>query len=550
MRSLRAACASAVGRVPAALPGAVAAAALLLVAGGLVVTSAAPIETNDFWWHAKLGAIFAAEGLDLATDPFTHTAPPGPPPRAQWLFGLALHGLRRLGGFGALRVAHAALVLAALALAYASLRAAGARRPAACAGTAVFAVLGWYRFIQLRPDLLSIPATLLLYRLVLLPALPSWRRVAAAALLVGVWAQLHALSLLGPCLLAVALAGAALEAARSARGQGLHTPAGRRAGRLAAALALSLGLSALHPEGPGALLVFVRANETASIYSIGDEWARLATLDPRLGSAAVSPLVAVLADGTLALFAIATALRLRRGPGALREGDAVALALALAGAAAMLAAVRFLWLAFLPLAWLARPAPGWPTRRAPAASLASPRARDAAAAGVAVLVAAAFAAGAGREGATPITAPGPGYWTPHYRTEKFYAEAVRFLARTRLEGRLWNDYPIGGFLDYWLTPRLRTFVDGRLNVPPEVLRDGAAIEDRAGGIPGETYLDTLERRGVDVFLGVGEPPAAPVGERRPERYTTAHLEGAPGWIPVFRSIRSAVYLRANPRNRA
>jgi tetratricopeptide (TPR) repeat protein len=30
----------------------------------------------------------------------------------------------------------------------------------------------------------------------------------------------------------------------------------------------------------------------------------------------------------------------------------------------------------------------------------------------------------------------------------------------------------------------------------------------------------------------------------------AHLEGVPGWIPVFRGVRSAVYLRANPRNRA
>jgi len=47
-----------------------------------------------------------------------------------------------------------------------------------------------------------------------------------------------------------------------------------------------------------------------------------------------------------------------------------------------------------------------------------------------------------------------------------------------------------------------------------------------------------------VFLGEGLPVAGhPV-----RRYTTSHLEDAPGWIPVFRSLRSAVYLRANARN--
>ncbi len=542
MRSLRSACARAAARLPADLPDWVAGAALLWVAGCLLVTSARPIETNDFWWHAKLGAIFAAEGLDLEADPLTHTAPPGPPPRAQWLFGLGLHAVRRIGGFAALRAAHAGLVLAALALAYASLRAAGARRPAACAATAAFAVLGWYRFIQLRPDLLSIPATLLLYRLVLLPTLPSWPRVGATAVLVAVWAQMHSLYLLGPCLLVAGLAGAGLEALAAWRRPALRSPPVRRAGRLAAALALALLLSALHPEGPQAHLVFLRASATASIFGISDDWARLATLDPRVSSAAVSPLVSTLANATLALFAAATALRLRRGRGALRALDPVALALALAGALAMLAAVRFLWLGFFPLACLARSGPCEGARPA--------RGRDAVAAAAGALLAASLAAGSGRDTATPLAGLGAGYWTPHYRAEKFYGEAVSFLAQTRLAGKLWNDYPIGGFLDYWLAPRLRTFVDGRLHVSKEVLRDGAAIAGRSGGLPGETYLDTLERRQVDVFLGVGTPPAAPVGERRPDRYTVAHLEGVREWIPVFRSLRSAVYLRANPRNRA
>jgi len=43
-------------------------------------------------------------------------------------------------------------------------------------------------------------------------------------------------------------------------------------------------------------------------------------------------------------------------------------------------------------------------------------------------------------------------------------------------------------------------------------------------------------------------PVVPASNR-PEIRTTTHLERTPGWIQVFRSVRSAVYLRDAPRNR-
>jgi tetratricopeptide (TPR) repeat protein len=63
-------------------------------------------------------------------------------------------------------------------------------------------------------------------------------------------------------------------------------------------------------------------------------------------------------------------------------------------------------------------------------------------------------------------------------------------------------------------------------------------------LPGEDFRDLLDRRGVDVFFGVGIPPT-----RAGRRYTSAHLEASPGWLLVSRSIRHGIYLRRSERNR-
>ena len=51
-----------------------------------------------------------------------------------------------------------------------------------------------------------------------------------------------------------------------------------------------------------------------------------------------------------------------------------------------------------------------------------------------------------------------------------------------------------------------------------------------------------------MFVGIGLPQ--PPRSSRPWIYSSGHLERAPGWIAVFREPQSAVYLRANARNRA
>lgn len=88
-------------------------------------------------------------------------------------------------------------------------------------------------------------------------------------------------------------------------------------------------------------------------------------------------------------------------------------------------------------------------------------------------------------------------------------------------------------------------MNGSLNVPPHVMTDQQALERREGGQPDERFADTLDRLGIDVFLGTDLPVLS-----RPNRLvvsTTTHLEREPEWMLVFRTPRSAVYVRATEK---
>lgn len=150
-----------------------------------------------------------------------------------------------------------------------------------------------------------------------------------------------------------------------------------------------------------------------------------------------------------------------------------------------------------------------------------------------------------------ISASMPRSWSRYaepYVADRYNGHAVWLLEDTGLEGNLFNEYYQGGFLGFWLAPGLRTFVNGSLNVPPEALETHGAIRRHRGLAPGESLLELLDRNGVDVFMGTRLPQLPK--PNRPGSSTTAHLENTPGWIPVFRNLKSALYLRVNEKNRA
>jgi hypothetical protein len=487
-----------------------------------------PIFTDDLWWHLALGRAFWREGPWLAVDPLLF-GPAGAPSPSAWLFDVALFGGASLGDFGSLRVLHAALVALILSLVWSLARRASSSASIASTVTVAFIALAAYRLFQLRPDLISILATLLLYRLLIEGGgPPSPRAIAAASAIAALWANVHAAFVLGPLLLVSATAATGLYALRSGAES---TQARARAARLALATVVVGVASLANPLGAVAYLAYFRSGSaTPALAFVADEWARFPltslptpTLPPTLLAWILVWLLPISIAWTAAM----------RGSRGWRRVDPALVGLSAASLALLLVAVRFLWLGIFPMLWVAGAA-------------AVPR-RELRWGALAVLLLVCFV----RIGDWPlITRALPLTWSAYqrpYPPAKYFAHSIWFLRDSGLSGNLYNEYFLGGFAGFWLAPDVRTMVNGTLNVAPETLLAHHALARRQGASPGEDFTALLDRMRVDLFLGIRPPE---VGHpTRPWTQTTSHLERTPGWIPVFRSLASAVYLRLNERNR-
>ena len=499
--------------------------------------------TDDAWWHLGLGRAYAAAGPWLPDDPLLFLAP-GPAPPAAWLGDLGLHAVQLGAGFTGLRVLHVGLVAAILGLAWSLLRRASGSSAVASLGTIVFIALGSYRFFQLRPHLVTILLTLAVYRLLLEDDRPAnWKRVAIAVGLFALWANVHASFLLGLALIGAATASLLVASP-------LRAPEQRRADRaralpLAATLGLGLLASLVNPNGASQHLAYFAAGATTpELGGIADEWARIdllalppANLPPSDLSWGLTWVLLVAAP--VAAMAAVRGWR-RAGPGEEPGAGPVLIALAATGLAGTLVAVRFLWLGIFPLLLLAA-----------TARVARPARRRATTRTGAVLAVALVPAFLWLGPWPMISASMPRSWpayTAPYLPDRYNGHAVWTLQDMGLEGNLYNEYHQGGFLGFWLAPSIRTFINGSLNVPPEALAAHSAIRQHRGVHPNEGLDAVLDRYRVDLFLGTRLPQVPK--PNRPSASTTGHLERAPGWMPIFRNLKSALYLRKTPRNQA
>jgi hypothetical protein len=509
----------------------------------VLATAAQPLQTDDLWWHLALGRAYASEGPWLTGDPLLHTAA-GPPAPAAWLSDLGLHLVGSIGGFPALRIAHALLVATILGLCWSLLHRASGSRSAASLLASAFAALSAYRLFQLRPELFTILATLLLYQLVLeRPRAPTRTRAALTIALLALWANAHNGFLLGPILLASAVGG--LLVASTIAPAGARPDARARVAGLLAILAVGLCATLVNPSGVDPYLAWFRAGvETPELGLVSDEWARLDLFHAPVANLPPSPLAWALAWMLFLLtipLAIRSVLRWRRSDSRDAAADPALVAIAASSLVAMLVAVRFLWLGIFPLLLLAREGSAGLGKR----PLPRPVGSLAVAIAALLLLSAFVRVGDWRmiSGMLPDSTLG---WVQPFPPVKYEAQAAWILADAGVEGRLVNEYFQGGFLGYWLAPRLREFVNGSLNFPKQAFAAYGALRDRRG-LGDERFVEVLDRYEVDVFLGVGLPqPARP---NRPRIYSSGHLERTSGWIPVFRELRSAAYLRVDERNR-
>jgi hypothetical protein len=525
-------------RARAAIPALVAHAAFAAVFALLLAAIGQPIFTDDAWWHLGLGEAFAAKGPWLDVDPLLFTAP-RPPDPAAWLFDVALFRGWEAAGYTGLRLIHVAAVAAIVALAWAMLRRASGSGAAASAGACAFVALSALRLVQLRPELVTIFGTLALYAgLVAAPTVPPLARVAVAAVGLCLWANVHAGFTLGLLLLAVA--SAALYLAAAFTEAPLREATRVRASRLAWALVLGGALTLLNPEGFHAHVAFFEAGgDTPELSRVADEWVRWQPLRRPVAGLPPSPLAFALAWTLLVAtpVAIGAARRRMRARGGGESGDAALATWSLACLVAPLVAVRFLWLGFFPLLLLARLSATLPlARRAQGAAL------------LAALLVPAFV----RFGDWPsISGVMPRTWAGYaqpFAAAKYFAHPFGFLDDAGLAGNVFTDYPLGGFAGFFGAPERRAFINGSLNVSRDAIEANLPIRERRGARPGESFEALLDRMQIDLFVGTRLPLAPP--SARPWFYTTAHLEGADGWLCVFRNVDSAVYLRRNARNAA
>ena len=501
----------------------------------MLLAAGQPVFTDDLWWHLGLGEAFAQHGPWLRRrSPALHGA--GSSGRGRpGSSDVGLFLLWKHAGFTGLRLLHVAWVAGVLALAFSLARRASGSRAVAGAVAIAFVALAAYRLVQLRPDLFSILATLGLYRLLCEgDAPPTPLRIAVAALLFAVWANCHAAFPLGLALLGASalfelaasrLAPIALRAARRAR-----------ATRLGAAFGAGLLASLVNPSGATC------ATSRGSAPARRRRRSHASPTSGRASSRGACP------------FPI---FRRRRSRGR-SSGDSSSSPRSSCGRPSGGRAERQRQATRRRRTWrgcssrwrhcsppCASSGSGsfrcsrWHARRAGAS--AQPRRRS-----LAVLLAPAFF----RLGDWPmVSAAMPlsraGYAEP-YSAGKYYAHAIWFLQDAGLEGRVFTDYPIGGFVGFFGAPRLRAFVNGSLNVRRDAMDANRSLRERRGARPGETFPELLDRMQIDLFVGTRLPEWG--RGRRPWFYTTAHLEGVPGWIPVFRNADSAVYLRADARN--
>ncbi|NQZ95869.1 MAG: hypothetical protein HRU01_05110 [Myxococcales bacterium] len=532
---------------PVASPGAarIAGLGLLGVAAAILFVAARPLATDDLWWHLRMGEVYATGDLWPDEDPLVHTTHGRPPVPHEWLFQVAVHGVDVAAGHHGLRVLHALAVVVVLSLAFATLRRGSNDLGVAALATSVFAALSWYRLVQFRPDLLSIPLTLVLYRAVLRePSAPGRATFIGGLLLLLAWANAHSVFGVG-----LALVFAACVGVGTAWWADRGTPAAAAVHRarfaaLVLFLVLAMGVTALNPRGFHQLATFFQYSRESAMWAIEDDWTPWNPFAPLEGNRALTLFSWGLANALLVAFAAAALRSLwcaaRDRARCVALLDPVHLALGGAGLVAMFASVRFHWLSVFPLLYVVRA-----LRREAEARGGLRHAGSWTLAALAVAIAVAFPA-ANRLGdfASEVAQSGRGYLAPGYLETRYCDAGSRFLADTKLEGRLFNPYFLGGFLAYWHAPRLRTYIDGRMDHYPRAVyhdyRD--TVTAATSGAHGKLRA-LLDERAIDIFFAVNFP-----SERYANLQQTAAIRRLPEWVRVFQSHYHAVYLRRHARN--
>lgn len=155
------------------------------------------IREPDLGWHLAVGRHVQTRGELPWTNLWSFTTPEHPFAATSWLYGWAMYGLERLGGWEAISLATGLFVAAAFALAYVTARLEGAGRGLALAATWAGAAASHFRFVP-RPHVVSfLLLALTLFVLLHVRRTRQARPLIAVPLIVAFWSNVHAGSVFG-----------------------------------------------------------------------------------------------------------------------------------------------------------------------------------------------------------------------------------------------------------------------------------------------------------------------------------------------------------------
>ncbi len=462
------------------------AALLLFVAGRCLV----PMDETDLFFNLRLGDIILGQHTVPRTNLLSFTYPEARDLNLAWLFQIVLALAYRAGGIAGTVLLKTTFVLATWALLFRVALRRGAHPAAAAAALALAAWAAEPRFVE-RPHLCTFLG--LAYLLLALERAETGRPRALLALvpLALVWANANSCFFLAPVLLALYVAGAAIDRR------------GAEAKRAALLALLLVPFIFATPSGAGALAY------------IANHW-RMPWLRPlqeyRVASWPLDGPFFFVAAGVLA----ATALPARRWRWALP-----ALALGLLGARRIRFVAEFAILGGPILAVALTEVAGRVVgrlRRGPAPHLATV-AIAAALAGLTLMPRVSAARHGGR------------FVDLGIEPELIPAAAIRFVDDNGLAGRMYNDLEVGSYLSWHWGERHQVFQDPRINSYPTAFHATLRRDDLSRA----EWEAFLSRFGVTTAL-VSYPDLNP----------RAALFDPARWALVYRDTEALVFVARLP----
>ncbi len=468
----------------------------------------------DIWYYLAAGRHIAATGTLMHAEPFAYTAAGRPWHLQTWLASLFFHHLHSLGGVALLIMANAAVVATVFAIVFQTMRLSMRRREEVVPALALVLLAAFtarFRFV-VRPHVLEF---LLLALTVLI--LESHRRrggkwVFALPVLQAAWVNTHGSHVLGLLLPAIYLAGALAGRRRSGAGAADEGLPGR-APVLGAVLGLGILATLANPYTWRAFTFpFLIVGQTEYMRRLG-EWQPLAWRN--LWGYGLRFTWGFVFLGLLA----AAGIVLRRGRMAVTDGLLLLAFLVQAVMGIRLLAEFGIIAAPVVLRLLAPRLEGrdWAGGRPAAAVL-----------GLALLTAVPAAAVF-----SPSFAFGPGI-----KEDKFPEQAVRFVERSGIEGRMFNSFAFGDYLCWRVAPRRQVFIHGRNDIFPESFFLDYYEAQRSP----EAWARMTAAWGVT--WAILQYSYADYGGMR----RGSHLASNPEWVPVYWDMTAAVYVKRVPAN--